>query len=94
VNLRRGLSLAETKEIFMTRSPAETLARDVREGAHDVAQAVGRTGRHLASDLDGASRSWVRQIVASVKARPRQALAIGAAAGALLTFVLRRHGRR
>jgi ElaB/YqjD/DUF883 family membrane-anchored ribosome-binding protein len=78
----------------MTRNSAETLAQDIREGVHEVAHAVGRTSRHVASDLEATSRSSIGQIVAAVKAKPRQALAIGAAAGALLTFMLRRHGRR
>jgi hypothetical protein len=84
----------------MTRSSSETLIQDFQEGVESVGNAVQRTGRHLASDAAEVASDVSSHVadlggraLAAAKARPRTVLAIGAAAGALLAFLLRRRRR-
>jgi len=87
----------------MTRSSSETLIQDFQDGVHTVGQAMQRSGRRIgadaaevASDVSSRVSELGGRAIAVAKARPRTVLAIGAigaAAGALLAFFMRRRGR-
>jgi ElaB/YqjD/DUF883 family membrane-anchored ribosome-binding protein len=85
----------------MTRIPTEALARDLHEGADDIGRAVRRTGRRVAADASEAAKGVGAQVeglggraLSALRAKPRQTLALGAAAGVVLAFLLRRRRRR
>lgn len=84
----------------MTRSTPEILAHDIREGAEDVSRAVRRSGHRMAADASDAASDIAShlsdlggRVVAVIKTKPRQTLALGAAVGVLLAFLMRRRGR-